>query len=161
MFDYEKNKALVTDSKGQRLTVGLFEELSRDDVTAKPAFLLSDWRKKYVELSDPTGYQAAMELLGDWDHWQLLCENKRFAEHLAKWNLEVEAKLRSAGVVQLMKQSKGPQGTAAARWLAEAGFVERDKRKKKDKAEEEAMSKEVKTRTNDDAKRLGLSVVSK
>jgi hypothetical protein len=160
MFDYERNKSLVTTSTGRRLTSGLFEEFEREDAAIPAPFKLSEWRKRYVEIADPTDYQAAMELLGDWDHWQLLLANQQFSVEVEKWRKEVEVKLRSEGVARLIKHSKGPQGTAAARWLAEAGFVEgRDMRRKKDKSDADTAAKEAKSKVADDAKRLGLSLV--
>lgn len=160
MYDYEANKDKLHSSNGQKLTTSLFEELARDDVAAKPVFKLSDWRKKYVDIADPSDYQAALELIGDWDHWQLLLKSPPFAGEVAKWRLEVEAKVRSEAIRQLMKQSRLPTGTAAAKWLAEAGFVkERDKRKKNDKQDDEGAAREARSRVSDDAKRLGLAVV--
>lgn len=156
MYDYAKNKSKLIDSRGVRLTVGLFEELNDGSSGVKPVFKLSDWRKKYVELADPTGYQAAMELLGDWEHWLLIIKSPSFAPHLAQWNVELEIKLRSEGIKQLLKQCKLPTGISAAKWLAEAGFIERDKRTKKGKQEEEAAARDSKANVAADAKRLGL-----
>lgn len=159
MYDYEANKSKLIDSRGVRLTVGLFEELNDGSSAVKPVFKLADWRKTFVETGDPTGYQAALELIGDWEHWQLIAKSPVFAQHLEQWKLEVEAKLRSEGIRQLMKQSKLPTGTAAAKWLAEAGFVERDKRKKGAKQDDDRAAKEAKLNVADDAKRLGLSLI--
>lgn len=159
MFDYEVNRDKLHSSNGNKLTTSLFEELARDDVAAKPIFKLSDWRKVYVKLEDPTGYQAALELIGDWEHWCALMASPAFAKEVAKWNAEIEVRLRSHAVLQLVKQSKLPTGTAAAKWLAEAGFATRDKRKTKDKEEDAAASKELRGKVSEDAKRLGLSLV--
>lgn len=159
MYDYEANRHLLHSANGNKLTTGLFEEFSRDDTTVTPLFKLSDWRKTYVELADPTGYEAAMQLIGSWEHWLALMESPAFRMHVDRWNQEVEVKLRSEALKQLMKQSRLPTGTAAAKFLAEAGFVERDKRKKKDKEQDDAAGKAAKSKVADDAKRLGLSVV--
>lgn len=154
-YDYEANKSKLIDSRGVRLTAGLFEELNDSGVT--PVFKLSDWRKVYVDIADPTGYQAAMALIGDWEHWQLIAKSPAFAPHLEAWNREVEVKLRSDGLKQLIKQSKGPTGTAAARYLAEAGYARGDGRKKKKDSEE--VDKAVRASVAEDAKRLGLTRV--
>lgn len=159
MYDYEANRDKLHASNGGKLTTSLFEELASDHVAAKPVFKLSEWRKKYVEIADPTEYDAAMQLIGNWDHWLVLLDNPVFLKEVEKWRLEVEVKLRSQALRQLMKQSKLPTGTAAAKWLAEAGFVERNKRKKKDKADDERAAKEAKGKVAEDAKRLGLTVV--
>ena len=159
MYDYEANRDKLHSSTGHKLTTSLFEELTREDVAAKPVFKLSEWRKVYVDVADPTDYAAALELIGSWDRWLALIESPAFAKEVDKSRLEVEAKLRSEGMKQLMKQARLPTGTAAAKWLAEAGFIERDKRKKKDKQDDEKTLKEAKTKVSEDAKRLGLSLV--
>ena len=154
-YDYEANKAKLHSSSGQRLTTQLFEELARDDVAAKPVFKLSDWRKVYVEIADPTGYDACEALLGNWEHWLLLCKAPGFAEALKEWNEEVAVKLQSEAMKNLRKQAKLPTGTAAAKVLAGLG----ETTKRKPKVEPEGADREAKQRARDDAKRLGLSVV--
>lgn len=155
-YDYEANKAKLCGPNGVRLTSGLFQELSDNPLAP---FKLSDWKRRYVEIADPSDYDAAMELIGDWDHWQLLLENRPVAEHINKWRLEVEVKLRSRGIKDMTKHAKQPGGAAAAKWLAEAGFAMRDKRKPKDKEQDDAAAKEAKASVAADAKRLGLTVV--
>ena len=148
---YEANKSRLLSSSGQRLTSQLFEELARDDVAAKPIFKLSEWRKKYVEVADLTGYKACEVLLGDWEHWLMLTRAPGFAAALAEWNAEVEQKLRSEALESLRKQAKTAQGTAAAKYLATIGKV--DKRKKGEEQVEEKRS------ISEDAKRIGLTRV--
>lgn len=158
-YDYEANKHKLVDSTGKRLTTGLFEELIDDRTTVVPVFKLSEWRKVYVEVADPTDYNAAAVLIGNWDHWLLLADNPAFRCHLDTWRKEVEVKLRSMAILELVKQSRTPKGTQAARWLAERGWGKRDMRKKGAKEEEEQANAEVAGRVKDDAKRLGLRAV--
>ena len=143
-FDYERYKPALCDSTGKKLTAGLFEELADPATAAKPVFKLSDWRKTYVEIADPTDYQAAMVLIGNWEHWLALMKCPGFVEELEKWKEEVDTKLKSEAVSELIKQSKTDKGTAAARWLAEHGYVDK-KRGRPAKKKEEA---------GDDSKRL-------
>lgn len=153
-YDYEANKSKLVDSMGRRLTTGLFEEL-KDPATVAPAvFKLSDWKKTYVAISDPTGYKAAMALIGDWSHWQQLVSNPIFKAHLDEWNKEVATILKSEAVDSLRNQAKLPTGTSAAKYLAEHGYV---KKEKKSKGEQEIS--EVLDRAGSDAKRLGLKAV--
>lgn len=144
MFDYIKFKPLVTDTTGRRLTLGLFKELSNEP---SAPFSIHDWHATYVRVSDPTDYKAAMELIGNWDHWLMLCECKGFAEHLAAWRKEVDVKLRSEAIDELKKQSRSDKGTAAAKWLAEEGSRATKRTPKQQPTED---------RTAGDAKRLGL-----
>jgi hypothetical protein len=151
MYDYEANREKLHASNGNKLTTGLFAELIREDVSAAtPVFKLSDWHKRYVEIADPTGYEAAMELIGNWEHWLLLCKAPSFAAEKAKWDAEVEAKLRSLAIKELKKQSKLPTGTAAAKLLA--GIEGRKKKEPESKEQEQ----QAKARVSDDAKRLGI-----
>jgi hypothetical protein len=147
-FDWAANKALVTDSTGRRMTVGLFKELS--DNPAAP-FSIEDWHREYVRQSDPTDYAAAMTLIGQWEHWTMLLDCKPFMEHLEKWREEVAVKVRSEAVAELKKQSKTDKGTAAAKWLAEQGVV-----KTKGRVLKNANDNGVAARVASDAKRLQL-----
>ena len=153
-FDYDTYKPVLLDSTGRKLTIGLFEELADPGSASKPVFKLSDWRKVYVDIADPTGYEAHIVLIGNWEHWQALVENKRFAAELEKWNKEVEIKLRSQAIKNLVKQSKTDKGTAAAKWLAEAGYAPKQSRKKQ-QTEEDGDS----SRVSGDLKRLGIHAV--
>lgn len=158
-FDYAAFKHVLIDSTGRKLTTGLFEELADPASSIKPVFRLSDWRKTYVELADPAEYQSAMALIGNWEHWQALLTSTPFVAQLEQWRKEVEVKLRSEAIGELVKQSRGAKGTMAAKWLAEAGFVQRDKRNKKQREEASASEQESKSIVAADAKRLGLKMV--
>lgn len=158
-YDYEANKHLLVDSTGRRLTVGLFEEWADPTSSAKPIFRLGDWRKVYVEVGDPTDYKAALVLIGSWEHWQLLVDNPRFRAELESWRKEVEVKLRSEAIDHLKRHARDPKGTAAAKWLAEAGFNgEQVKRKPGRPKKDEEPAAEDGSRVRNDAKRLGLVV---
>lgn len=72
---------------GRRLTQGLFYEfnnpdapytLRTNDYTSKAGKTYKSVYKMYMESVDE--YDAAMKILGDWGHWELLCENKWFME---------------------------------------------------------------------------------
>lgn len=156
---YEANRSRFVDGRGVRITTGLFEELANPESSFRPTFKLADWRKVYVETEDPTGYTAAAKLMGNWEHWLLLAANPVFAAHLAEWNKEVEIRLRSKAVKQMIKHSSTPSGVAAAKWLAEGGFVERDKRSKAAREEEAQREKAVRGSVAADAARLGLTRV--
>jgi len=149
-YDYAANKAKLCDVNGRRLTTGLFEELQRYGVDAPPVFKLSDWKRIYIEVCDPTGYKAAMVLIGDWDHWLQLVSNPVFKAHLDEWNEEVRTVLKSEAIEALREQAKGPKGTPAAKYLAEHGYMEKKKKK-------EAVAPE--DRAGEDAKRLGLRAI--
>lgn len=149
-YNYAINETKLRDVMGRRLTTGLFEELADRTTVASPVFKLSTWKATYVAVCDPTGYKAAMELIGDWDHWLLLVSNPIFKSHLDEWNNEVANVLKSEAVDNLRKQSRLPTGTSAAKYLAEHGYAKKEK-----KGRETAMLSEV-DRAPGDVKRLGL-----
>lgn len=151
IYDYKTNKHKLVDVMGRRLTTGLFEELKQPETLAPAVFKLSDWKATYVRVADPTGYKAAMELIGDWDHWLQLCSNPIFKAELDEWNKEVDNVLKSEAIVQLRKQAKLPTGTAAAKFLVEKKYVTKEK-----KAKEETL---LEDRAGSDVKRLGLKAV--
>ena len=161
-FDYDANRSRVRDANGRMLTVGLFKELARPDVASTPIFSLDDWRRTYVRVCDPTEYETAMVLIGNWEHWLAIRSNRKLAAIMDEWRQEVEIKLRSRGVRDLISLagSKNPGASGAAKFLAEGGFVE-DKRlnTKEGKAREEEIRQQVKDRTAQDVERLGLKLV--
>lgn len=153
MFDYAAHKPLLCDSLGRRLTTGLFEELADPATATKPVFKLAEWRKRYVEIADPTDYKAAMELIGDWEHWTILVSNPVFKSHLEEWRKEVVVKLKSEAITELRKRAKTENGTAAAKYLADRGYEPKSaKGTAKPKKQEE-------DRLSSDAARIGLKAV--
>lgn len=149
MYDYEANRSIMVDSTGRRLSSGLFKDLSGDP---NAPFDTKTWRKVYVRIADPTEYKAAMELLGDWEHWKFLRANPVVAKMLDDWKAEVETKLKSEAIKNMKDLAKTDKGAAAARWLAEGSFA--PKKVGRPKKEETTT-----TRPAEDAKRLGITVV--
>lgn len=71
---------------------------------------------RQIYLQCTTEYEAAMVLLGRWDHWEKLCRTPWFPEHLAKWKAEKAARDGDLGrntIVELA--TKG--NLAAAKYL--------------------------------------------
>jgi hypothetical protein len=121
-FDRKKDKSLVVDSMGRNLTIALFYETNDGRTDIKPVWKLSDWKEAYLEIGDPTEYQAAIYLIGDWNHWKQLAEKSAVSVYIQDWRKELAVKLRSEAIAELVEQSKSPKGTTAAKWLAENGF---------------------------------------
>jgi len=163
MHDYAANKSKYVTAGGKRMTTGLFFETARGDMELPPLFSLQEWRKKYVSMEDPTGYAQAMELLGDWEHWLLLRTSSTLKPYFDSWDREVEIRLRSKAIANMVKHSRTEKGQTSAKWLAEAGFKvsgeKVDKRLKQNRESEEDIKREVSARVKDDMERLGLKVV--
>lgn len=153
-YDYEANRDKLVQN-GRMLTVALFEEFQRDNVDVTPVFKLSDWHRTFIEMGDPTGYKAAMELIGSWEHWQALCKSPLFAAELEKWEQELDQKIRSDMISELMFKAQAPEGTTAAKWLAEQKYREKKKRALKNTEEDDSPVRNLKQ----DAERLGIKAV--
>lgn len=142
-FDRKKNRAQVQDSMGRNLTIALFKETNDGRTEYQPLWSIKDWKEVYLYLSDPTEYAPAIYLLGDWDHWVQIAEKSQVRPYIAEWRKEVIVKLRSEAIAALKVQACGPKGTAAARWLAENGYILDSKAKAAIAKEQEASLKDV------------------
>lgn len=158
-FDYESIRDKVVDTYGRRIVLSLFSEFCRTDYT--PLWSLhKDWKPVYLEVADPTEYEAAMRLIGDYDHWCAIRNHPKVKPIIDKWAKEVEVKLRSEMIREMAKHAKKPNGAAAAKWLAEGQFMRRVLKNKEDKQEEMEVAGAIADRLSEDMERLGLSVVA-
>ena len=76
------------------------------------------------------------------------------------WAKELEVKIRSGALLDMMRHAKSPNGASAAKWIAEGGFAEKVLKSKEAKKQEEAIKDEMASRVADDMERLGLKLVS-
>jgi hypothetical protein len=149
-FNRKENKALVTDSQGRNLTIALFKETNDGRTTIQPIWSLKDWKEVYMEMKDPTEYEPAIYLIGDWLHWKQIADKSAASIFIKEWREELKVALRSEGIAQLRKQAKGDKGTTAAKWLAENGFSPKEPRAKK--MEDDSLDELIR----DGAKRLEI-----
>ena len=127
--------SVFKDVNGRWRTISLFDELSSVDSKLKypPIFLLREsedrdgltsMKRIYMEAMDPTEWKAAQRIFGCWDAWEALWNCPPFMAELEKWRNELQLKLRSLAVDQIIDtglhggKSSGTQ-FAAAKWLAE------------------------------------------
>jgi hypothetical protein len=111
---------------------------------------LTDWRRRFIEIADPTEYRGAIELLGSWNDWQTFKRNWPTFKNkiLIDWLSEVEVRLRSKAIANICEQAMGEKGTTAAKWLAEGKYKSR-KPGAPSKAEIERQTK-IEARLDDD-----------
>ena len=122
---------MFVDDRGRYKTLSLFLEIAYDK---DAIFTLKDYdheyngkmyyslKKLFLEESDPTEYQFATKYLAGWEHWQRICNNKVLSQHVEKWRVELELKLRSEGVAWIIKSARKKQNWLAAKILAEKGW---------------------------------------
>lgn len=129
------DKQLMKTSVGVPLTQGLFLEIGYKDYavyTLKDEDHIIDGKtypslkRLYLEMEDVGEYEFANTYLLGWQHWLRLCANKAVAAHVQVWREELEIKLRSKALKEIIKKSKIETGINAAKFLAEKGW---DKRK--------------------------------
>ena len=111
------------DGSGKRVILQLFKEFARPDVKFKPVYTLQEWKDVFLDCRDPSEYQPAQMLLGDWEHWLEVRNHVLIKPHVDKWQAELEVKLRSEAITQMKSHAKQPGGTAAAKWLANKGYA--------------------------------------
>lgn len=124
------DKSKLRDTMGRPLTQSLFLEpnyntdyavytLDGEDKTYK-GVVYPSLKRLYLAMEDPTEYEFATTYLIDWPHWKRLCSNAIILRHVEEWREEMELKIRSIGVKQMLDMSA--DNAQAAKWLAEKGW---------------------------------------
>lgn len=88
---------------------------------------LDQWRSVFVDVCDPTEYEAAVILAGSWENWTRM---KQLWPHfknviLPSWLEEVEIKIKSMAIRNLCALAKTDKGAASAKWIAEGRYNQR------------------------------------
>jgi hypothetical protein len=163
-------REVLVDHIGSYRTQSLFLEINNSSLSPIMTLKELDWeykgkllpslKKIYLELEDPTEYEVAMHVLGSWNHWNRLLDNKLIRTEIIKWREELEIKLRSKALRAMIDTAsfEGAKGTTAAKYLAEKGWIKRPAGRP---SEEETkgqlkQDKELKELLKEDAKRVGL-----
>ena len=129
------DKSKFLDVMGRPLTQSLFLELGYSE---NAVYTLKEYDypykgKHYPSLKrlflleeDPTEYAFAEKYLLGWQHWKRLCENKAIAKHIEEWREELELKIRSQAVRDMMNMCASESGNySAAKFLADRGWEKR------------------------------------
>lgn len=120
----------MLDSGGKPLTQSLFLEIGytkdaiytlKEDDHYYEGKLYPSLKRLYVECEDPTEYQFATNYLLGWKHWLRLCDNKVIRKHIDEWREELEVKLRSKAVREMLKSANNGS-FQAAKFLADRGW---------------------------------------
>ena len=135
------------DAMGRPLTQGLFLEVGyntqfaiytlKDQDFEYEGKLYPSLKRLYLEMSDPIEYEFANTYLSGWEQWQRICNNKALSKHIDAWRRELEIKIRSEAVKEIIKTSKTEKGFQAAKWIAEKGYDKKAGRPSKDEIETE------------------------
>lgn len=121
------DKSQLKDTIGNFRTMSLFFETNNTNYEA--LYSLKDYdhevdgkvypslKKIYLQFDDPTEWEFVEAVFGNWRHWERICNNKLISPYIDQWRKELEIKLRSQAIREMVKQSS--KKDSAAKWLAE------------------------------------------
>lgn len=172
---YDRRKVALRGHNNIPYTQALFREMisstskevavfttEKEDHYVNGAYLYS-FRRLYLEAADPTDYQAAMYILGDWAHWEKLLNAKQTNSLIEDCRRELELKLRSDAITSLHKiaSTGDSKGIAAAKYIAGLEYKSSGKGRPSKAEKEGYLKQEAKSSSEllEDAKRIGLKVV--
>lgn len=134
MIDFLPTRDMFLDTSGRPITQSLFLENGYDTESSIYTLKEVDYeykgkiypslKKLYLLEEDPTEYAFATKYLLNWRHWQRLCNNKLMQPHVAEWRDELEMKLRSRAVQEMMAAAR-KGNSSASKWLADRGWTNR------------------------------------
>ncbi len=78
-----------------------------------------------IYMSKDTEYEAALYLLGSWDHWQTLCGTSFFKKHIDKWREERTIREESLAHKILLENAKNGNVTAAKTLLLDTRKIQK------------------------------------
>lgn len=154
----------LRNHQNRRVTRGLFPDFCPD--TQFSFFTLKRWDLKpdlrfpdglvsfpmtYLSycIDDPTEYNFAISVFGDWEHWQLVSELNDLRHTIKALREERDIAIKSKGFQHIAQEvaEQGKNAFAAAKWLAEKGWEVKpsDSRRKTTKAAQKAAEEESKT----------------
>lgn len=126
------DKATLRDTLGRPLTQSLFLELGyntqyavytlKDEDYEYEGKLYPSLKRLYLEMEDVVEYDFANKYLLGWNHWKRLQENKQLTPHIDEWRTELELKLRSQAVRDIIDMTADEKSFQAAKWIADKGW---------------------------------------
>lgn len=163
------SKDQLKDDSGRYLTQSLFLEKGYNDAAI---FTFKDedhtWKgkvyislkKRYLEHEDPIEYDFATTYLYGWEHWKRIKANKMLAEEVNIWTEELELKLRSQAVKDLIDLGVEDKSFQAIKWLADRGWEKRGagRPSKQDKLKETRMQGKIEDEFRGDVIRMQRKV---
>ena len=159
------DKKLLATRVGRRRSRSLFWEYRQQSIDElEPVYSL--WaintpdhiicmREEYIKCSSE--YEAAVKLVGSWDHWEYLCNCKWFKPWRDKF--EKERKLRQEAIAQAVLEQKTTEGNVtAARAVLDLDKRSKGRPSKKEKEMVLAEERELEKFIKDAQKKISLIV---
>ena len=118
--------------------------------------------KIYIDMEDPTEYEFALAVFGDFSVWENLCNLSWFKVHHQQMKKELMLKLKARTIRGMINDlEEGKASYNAQKYLADAGYLEGNDKKRGRPSKEEldgALKEAARNEadTKDDATRIGL-----
>lgn len=166
MAGFKPTREMLLDNQGRPLTQALFLELGYN--TEFAVYTLKDWdheyngklypslKQLYTQFEDVIEYDFANTYLLGWKHWQRICNNKALTPYVEEWRLELEMKLRSQAVKDIIDMTADEKSFQAKKWIVDKGWDKRPagRPSAKNKETEAAFVRKVQDDYGDDIARL-------
>jgi len=129
----EIDKSGMKDSMEKLRTQSLFLEVGytdssiytlKDNDHEHKGRVYPSLKRLYLAHEDPTEYDFAVTYLLGWNHWQRICDNAILGKHVNQWREELELKIRSQGIRDIMDMS-ADGSYQASKFLADRGWDKR------------------------------------
>ncbi len=154
-----EHKDLYTSS-GQRRTRALFREtcMASDTPVAsigKQPGALIPMRELFLEFvpNDPTEFEFAELVFGDYAHWKMIADAPWMSDVLAEWRMICDVKRKSEAFKAVLEEAKGGRSSfTAAKYLIEEPW--KDKRNPKTKEAVNKSTQKARDGILEDVKRL-------
>lgn len=127
------DKTRLVESRGRPIVQSLFLENGYNEMayyTHKEydyeykGVLYKSLGKLYVQEMDPVGHSFAQKYLLGWDHWCKIRDNAQNREVVQRWEDELEVKIRSQALQEILMASRSEKGSfPAAQFLVKGGWV--------------------------------------
>lgn len=126
------DKKKFLDVRGRPLTQSLFLEIGYNVDYA--VYTLKDYdheyngviypslKRLYLAHEDPIEYDFANTYLYSWEQWQKLEKNRVVAPHIEKWRFELQLKLSSQAVRDIISSTEDEGGFQARKYVAERAW---------------------------------------
>lgn len=136
--DYDKSSEF-TNASGAYLLTSLFVDFGRNHEGARyclgpkdhPSGKYINLHKAYLDMEDATEWDFAHKYFANWEHWTMICNSPRIAPYIENWRRELEIKLRSRALKEIVNvaQEGGNRAFEANKFLVSSGWLSADEKK--------------------------------
>ena len=163
MLRYRKNTLFLECRYSEKEGSEAIFTLKDEDILYKGRTLYS-LKKIYLSYDHIPKYEYdfAMDVFGSWEHWVILSTEAQVKEHIQAWQEELEIRLKSEAMRNLLKvsRSEGNSATQANKFIVDKGWdVKAGRPTKEEKQRQIRQDSKVRENIAEDMKRLNLSVV--